>query len=164
MLDRLLITRHAKSSWDDPTLEDHDRPLNARGRRACDLLAGALHARGHSPNRIWCSSALRTRETATRLMRTLPGAQVVEVVPEFYHASADKVLHWLAGHEEPEGALMLLGHNPGWAALVEHYTGEMRRTPTGATLVLERKDADAAWWDRAAWRAADWILPRDLES
>ena len=163
MLETLLLTRHAKSSWSDPALDDHERPLNARGRRACELLASALHARGHTPDRIWCSSAVRTRETATRLMRALPGPQTVEVVPDFYHASADKVLQHLAGAEEPDGALMLVGHNPGWQSLAEMFTGEVRRMPTGATLVLSRRTGDAAWWDTAAWSPADWLLPRELE-
>ena len=168
MLTKLLLTRHAKSDWGDPTLDDHERPLNARGRRACELLADALHARGHGPDRIWCSSAVRTRETATRLMRALPGPQTVEVFPGFYHASAAKVLDILAGEEarlgELDGGLMLLGHNPGWQSLVEHYTGTVRRMPTGATLVLGRADRDKPVWERAAWTPLDWLLPRELET
>ena len=166
MLQKLLLTRHAKSDWGDPTLDDHERPLNARGREACVLLASALHARGHSPDRIWCSSAVRTRETATRLMRALPGPQTVEVFPDFYHASANRVLDILAGEEariaELDGGLMLLGHNPGWQGLVEHYTGDMRRMPTGATLVLGRTDPGKPAWERGAWTPLDWLKPKDL--
>ena len=167
MLAQLLVTRHAKSSWSDPTLDDHERPLNARGRRACELLAGALHRRGFVPDIVWCSSAVRTRETADRLLSALPGApdvrHRVEVVPGFYHASAERVLGYLAGRSEPEGTLMLLGHNPGWQSLAEHFTGSVRRMPTGATLVLGRVARPAAVWEARAWREVDWILPRELE-
>ena len=60
---RLILTRHAKSAWDDPRLEDFDRPLNRRGLRAALELGEWLHSRGYEPDQVLCSSAQRTRET-----------------------------------------------------------------------------------------------------
>ena len=158
----LLLMRHAKSSWNDPSLDDHDRPLNARGRRDCPIVANALHARGFAPDLIWASSAVRTRETAERMMRALPGAQTVVRVPEFYHASAGRVLDSLAQSDEPEGKLMLLGHNPGWSQLVELLGGGVHRMPTAAVAVFARKDADEPWWSASAWRLVDMMTPKEI--
>jgi len=74
MLSRLLLMRHAKSSWSDGELTDHERPLNERGRRAASAVGAALTARGFAPEIIWSSDAKRTRETAMRLIRAIPGA------------------------------------------------------------------------------------------
>lgn len=60
---RLILVRHAKSGWDDPGLDDHDRPLAPRGRRAAGWLGTALRDGGFLPETILCSSALRTRQT-----------------------------------------------------------------------------------------------------
>ena len=160
----LLVMRHAKSSWDSPELDDHDRPLNARGRRDCPVMANALHARGFAPDTIWTSSAERTRETAERLMRALSGAQTVIRIPSFYHASADRVLDILAQSEEPDGKLMLLGHNPGWSHLVEALGGGVHRMPTAAVAVFKRKIEDEPIWSPMAWRLVDMLIPKELHA
>lgn len=163
MLERLLFMRHAKSSWSDGTLTDHQRPLNDRGRRAADAVGQALTARGLAPDMIWCSDAKRTRETAIRLIRAIPGAQSIEYVSDFYHASAQIALNVCDARGEPEqGALMLLGHNPGWGELHGMFTGRYDDYPTGACTVLKR-DNEGPWLSPASWRVADFILPRELE-
>jgi len=86
--------RHAKSSWSDGQLTDHERPLNNRGRRAAAEIGSTLHARGYAPDIIWSSDAKRTRETAMLLIREIPGAQTVHYNSEFYHASVETVLKW----------------------------------------------------------------------
>src|SRR5947207_680454 len=60
---QLLVLRHAKSSWDDSGLEDHERPLAQRGLRAVKLLGDHLRDTGVHPTQVLCSSARRTRET-----------------------------------------------------------------------------------------------------
>jgi len=155
MLSHLLLMRHAKSSWSDGSLSDHERPLNKRE---------ALTARGYAPDTIWSSDATRTRQTAMRLIRAIPGAQTVNYNAGFYHASVQQVLMICGKQVEPEGKLMLLGHNPGWAALHEYFTGQYHDYPTGVCTVLKRLyDSDGDWLDPASWRMIDLILPRDLE-
>ena len=156
--------RHAKSSWSDGSLSDHERPLNARGESAAIAVGNALTARGYPPNIIWSSDAARTRQTAMRLIRAIPGAQIVNYNSEFYHASLETVLTICGKQIEPEGRLMLLGHNPGWAALHEYFTGQYHAYPTGACTVLARTDkGDGDWLAPKSWRMIDLILPRELE-
>lgn len=165
MLNRLLLMRHAKSSWSDGTLSDHDRPLNERGKRAATAIGAALTARGFAPDIIWSSDAKRTRETAMRLIRAIPGAQTVNYTPDFYHASVETVLRACGEAKEPDHPLMLLGHNPGWSNLHEYFTGQAHDYPTGACTVLTRKtNGISDWLDPAAWRFVDLILPRDLDA
>ena len=164
MLTHLLLMRHAKSSWDDPDMTDHERPLNARGRRAATAVGETLTARGYAPDLIWSSDAKRTRETAMRLIRAIPGAQTVEYFSEFYHASPDQVLGVALREGEPDAErLMWLGHNPGWSALSHKFTGVATDFPTGACAVLERIE-DGYWLSPDSWRAVDFVLPRELEA
>jgi len=122
MLSRLLLMRHAKSSWSDGEMSDHERPLNDRGRRSATAVGAALTARGYAPDIIWSSDAKRTRETAIRLIRAIPGPQTINYTADFYHASAETVLSVCGKTVEPDQPLMLLGHNPGWAALHQYFT------------------------------------------
>ena len=164
MLPRLLLMRHAKSSWSNGELSDHERPLNDRGRRAATAIGAALTARGFAPDIIWSSDAKRTRETAMHLIRSIPGAQTVTYAPDFYHASAETVLRACGKELEPDQPLMLLGHNPGWSQLHQYFTGQRHEYPTGACTVLTRKQNNISdWLDPAAWVFTDLILPRSLE-
>jgi len=165
MLTHLLLMRHAKSSWSDGSLSDHERPLNKRGRRAAEMVGQALTARGYPPDLIWASDSKRTRETAMLLIRAIPGAQTVEYTPDFYHASERQVLTLCQKQAEPDGRLMLLGHNPGWAGLHYYFTGQSHRFPTAACTVLKRVSDDGRnWMAPERWRMIDLILPRELEN
>jgi len=165
MLDHLLLMRHAKSSWSDGTLTDHERPLNKRGRKSAEAVGAALYARGYAPDIIWSSDSKRTRETAMLLIRTIPGAQQANYNPDFYHASADQVLSICGKQIEPDGNLMLLGHNPGWASLHEYFTRQSADFPTAACTVLKRTcKGNGDWLSPDSWRMIDFVLPRDLMS
>ncbi|WP_371398021.1 histidine phosphatase family protein [Fretibacter rubidus] len=163
MASHLLLMRHAKSSWDDSGLSDHERPLNKRGRRASGLVARTLVARGYAPDVIWSSDAARTLETAKRLIRIIPGAQTVHHNPALYHASANTMLTIMQRESEPGGRLMIMAHNPGMAELYNLITGHYHRFPTGACAVFKRI-GKAPWHDPQSWRVVDMVLPRDLEA
>lgn len=165
MLSHLLLMRHAKSSWSDGSLSDHERPLNKRGEKAAIAVGEALTARGYPPDIIWSSDSTRTRQTAMRLIRAIPGAQTVNYNPDFYHAGVETVLGVCGKQIEPAGRLMLLGHNPGWAGLHEYFTGQYHDYPTAACTVLARTDkGDGDWLAPASWRMIDLIVPRELEA
>ena len=165
MLPRLLLMRHAKSSWADDQMSDHERPLNDRGRRAATAMGQALTARGYAPDIIWSSDAKRTRETAMLLIRAIPGPQTINYTSDFYHASVETVLSVCGKAIEPDQPLMLLGHNPGWSELHHYFTGQPHDYPTGACTVLTRKDNGISdWLNPAAWKFTDLILPRSLET
>jgi phosphohistidine phosphatase len=112
-MKRLYLLRHAKSSWDDPTLADHDRPLAPRGRRAAKVIAKHLGRKGISPELVLCSPSKRTRQTLKRLAPGLGKKADVQIEPELYAAPARSLLEVL--HEVPDEveSVMLIGHNPG---------------------------------------------------
>lgn len=139
---RLILTRHAKSAWDDPMMADHDRPLNARGRRAALELGEWLGSRGYEPDQVLCSAALRTRETwATVAIAPLEVTPRVEFSEVLYHASPDVMLKLLG--RATGDTVMMLGHNPGIAEFARSLPArapshpDFSRYPTGATLVVD---------------------------
>jgi phosphohistidine phosphatase len=91
-MKRLILTRHAKSSWDDPLMNDHDRPLNERGKAAAADLGQWLASRGYVPSEVLCSDAVRTRATFSGLAPALPGAPVLDLKPALYPAGPDVML------------------------------------------------------------------------
>lgn len=139
---RLILTRHAKSAWDDPTLADHDRPLNDRGRRSARELGDWMASRGYEPEEVLCSSAKRTQETWAMVAGApLEVRPLLRIEPGLYHAGPDKMLTILRTASQP--TVMMLGHNPGISELAALLPArvpmdpEFRRYPTAATLVVD---------------------------
>lgn len=166
MTRTLVLMRHAKSGWGDPLQPDHERPLNARGRRAAASIGAWLSARGHLPDDALVSSAARTRESWQRLAAQLPTRPDAEIVSGLYNAPAARMLRVLRGARGER--TLLLGHNPGTAELAailaRHAPAHPRFSdfPTGATLVLEFPISD---WSQLAPRTGeprDFVTPRDL--
>ena len=110
---RLLLLRHAKSSWDEPHLADHDRPLSGRGRRATSSLRGHLSKVDVLPELVLCSSAVRTKETLDGIRRALPPGTKVEIERDLYAANVDDLLTRLRRVSENTASVMVIGHNPG---------------------------------------------------
>jgi phosphohistidine phosphatase len=105
---QLLLLRHAKSSWDDPSLADEDRPLAPRGRKAAKRLGAYVRRERIAVGVVLCSSAKRARETLD-LVRP-PGEIVIE--RELYHATAAELLERLRRVPDEVDAVMLIGHEP----------------------------------------------------
>lgn len=143
---RLLLARHAKSSWDDASLSDHDRPLNDRGRRAAPAVGAALRERGFVPELVYSSTSVRTRETWAAMEPELGESVEVDFQPDLYLASPGTMMGVIQSAPPHTKSLMILAHNPGTQALAVGLaaTGnrqdllEMRmKFPTGAVSVLE---------------------------
>lgn len=113
----LQLMRHAKSSWDDPSLDDRDRPLNRRGRDAADSMGARLAAAGAAPGLILCSTAARARETCDRLVAAFAVSPPRRFDDRLYLASAGRVLALLRGLDGAPLTVMVVGHNPGMQAL-----------------------------------------------
>ena len=111
-MHRLLLLRHAKSSWDDPSLADHDRPLAPRGHRAAERMADHLRSSVPHPDLVLCSPALRTRETLDRMSNAFGDAEVV-VDDELYGAGDDELLERLRAVDDRFETVAVIGHNPG---------------------------------------------------
>jgi phosphohistidine phosphatase len=107
---RLFLLRHAKSSWDDPRLDDHDRPLAPRGLRASAVMAEHLRQERIAPTLVLCSPARRTRETLERVM-PLDRAEV-RIEDELYRASSKDLLQRLREVPDEVDSVMLIGHQP----------------------------------------------------
>jgi phosphohistidine phosphatase len=162
---RLHLLRHAKSSWDDPGLTDHDRPLAPRGVRAATGIGRRLRETGVAPELILCSSARRARDTLALL--ELAGA--VSIEPALYGASSRALLERVRRVREELPSLMLIGHNPDMQSLATLLAAESplrlelaMKFPTGALATLEHTGA----WSDLSWgccELTEFMRPRDLE-
>lgn len=167
----LHLLRHAKSSWDDPTLADRDRPLAPRGRRAGRAIAGWVREQGVAPDLVVCSPAARTRETLELVAAGFPAGQPprIEYEAAIYGASADGLLEVLRRLPAEGRAVMLVGHQPAIQdlalLLVAGDTGRDRLTgklPTGA---LATFSIPVPWAEVAVGcaRLTAYVKPRELE-
>ena len=144
----IYLLRHAKSSWDDPELQDHERPLAKRGRKAVALLHDHLRESGVAPDLVLCSSAVRAIQTLEGVRGGFPPGTRVETEAGLYAASAGSLLGRLRRLPEDTGSVMLVGHNPGLEDLAAELAGDgdpdaraalEAKYPTGglATLAFE---------------------------
>ena len=165
-MKRLILTRHAKSAWDDPLTPDHDRPLNERGKAAAADLGQWLASRGYVPQKVLCSDAVRTRQTWSGIAPALPATPLMELKPALYHAGVDVMLAVLK-HAQAD-VVMMIGHNPGIAEFAEKLVAqaplnaEFSRYPTGATLVA---DFAVESWDQVGFGqgvTVDFVIPREM--
>jgi phosphohistidine phosphatase len=166
---RLLLLRHAKSSWDDPDLADHDRPLASRGHRASDAMADHLRRERITPRLVLCSSSRRTRETLDRIAVAWDDEVEVRVEPDLYTASDGGLLARLRQVPDEVESVLLIGHQPavGELAIALARGGpEARRArrkfPTAALATLE---FEGSWRDLAPGSAemVAFVRPKDLD-
>jgi phosphohistidine phosphatase len=167
-IKHLFLLRHAKSSWDDPTLADHDRPLAPRGRRAARVIAEHLRRKGIAPELVLCSPSRRTRQTLTRIAPGLGENADVQIDSELYTASAAELLEVLREVPDEVQSVMLIGHNPGiqdLALSLARGGSEVVRVrskfPTAALATLE---LDGSWRELAPGSAelVSLVKPKDL--
>ena len=168
-MKRLHLLRHAKSSWDDPSLPDRDRPLAPRGRKAARRLARWFEEHDVRPELVLCSPALRATQTVDRVLAEL-GSPEVAVEEGLFHASAAELLERVQMLPDSICEAFLVGHNPGLGdlCLLLARPGPKRdrvaiNLPTGALAVLEF-DVDAwAELEPACADLARLVLPRELD-
>ena len=165
-MKRLILTRHAKSSWDDPLTPDHDRPLNERGKAAAADLGQWLASRGYVPDQVLCSDAERTRKTFAGIAPALPGGLTMDLKPALYHAGPDVMLAVL--RHAVGDVVMMIGHNPGIAEFAARlvakapHNAEFMRYPTGATLVVDFSIDSWAELEFGMGTVDDFIVPREI--
>lgn len=167
----LILMRHAKSSWKDRTLDDHDRPLNKRGRQAAPAMARWLAAQGHAPDTVLCSSARRARETLDLARAATPALPEPRIAPALDQASPSALLDELKNLPDSCTCALLIAHQPGLGELVRLLargvrTPELKRAfakfPTAAVAILE---ADIPAWNELGLETAelmDFAAPREL--
>jgi phosphohistidine phosphatase len=129
--------RHAKSSWRDSDLADHERPLNARGQWAAPWMGQWLRSRGISLDQIVTSSAVRALDTAKVIAEELEYGGSVVVSPRLYMADVSGILAVIAEAEPSTQALLILGHNPGISEAASLLTGVELDMPTAGLAWIE---------------------------
>ncbi|WP_407495117.1 SixA phosphatase family protein [Pseudooceanicola sp. MF1-13] len=162
MTKRLILMRHAKSSWATPGQDDHDRPLNKRGRKSAKALGKWFRDNGIAPEVILCSDAARTIETFENLK--MDGQLILR--PDLYLAEPDRILQVL---QQAEGAsAMIIGHNPGIGEFAQRLVttppphARFADYPTGATLVVDVPLEDWKAGHFGTSRVVNFITPREL--
>jgi phosphohistidine phosphatase len=158
----LLLLRHAKSSWDDPGVLDHDRPLAPRGRRASRAIGSYLREHEIPISLVLCSSALRARETVELVD---PGGEL-QIEEELYGASAHQLLERLRRIPWGVDVVMLVGHNPSIEQLARDLAANPdqlagRKYPTGG---LAWFSFTGPWHSlgRAGAELTTFVTPREL--
>ncbi len=146
---RLILTRHAKSAWDNPSMDDFDRPLNARGRRSARELGDWLASRGYDPEEVLCSTARRTVDTWERVSQAVFETRpALRLEAALYLADPGEIMNVLKAASAQTA--MILGHNPGIAEFAAQLPAhppldpDFRRYPTAATLVVDFQIEDWA--------------------
>jgi phosphohistidine phosphatase len=159
----LLLMRHAKSSWDDPSQDDHDRPLNKRGLRDAPEMGELLVDQSLVPDSITCSTAVRAYETARIVAESCRSPAVLRATAELYHADLAAWQHVIRQLPPESERALCVGHNPGIEMLLSELTDESHHMATAALAVLELRIDD--WADFAPSKPLQhWMLwrPKDL--
>jgi len=171
-MKRLAILRHAKSSWDDPGLDDFNRPLNERGWKAARRLGRELEKRRIKFDLVLSSSSARTRETIDGVKRHYDFSAPIKFEQDIYLASESTLLALVRSLDETVKAPLIVGHNPGLEMLIADLTEDddqglrqriKGKLPTGAFTMLE---LEAKHWSdvgKGGGKIVELILPRELD-
>ena len=152
-MKHLHFLRHAKSSWDDPDLADHERPLAPRGKKATRRIAEHVRDAGIAPDLVLCSTALRARQTLAGLLPVLGGDVDVRIEEGLYGASVGDLLARLRAVDDGIASVLVVGHNPtlhGLALKLTERGDLLERFPTGALASLAFTTGWAELGDGAA--------------
>jgi len=133
----LLLLRHAKSSWKDANVDDHERRLKERGRKEGRKMGRLIAAETLMPETIVSSSARRCRQTADQLIHHSDYRGEVRMTPELYDADASKLREFARKLSDQASRVMLIGHNPGLEEFLESLVGEHTPLGTGALAQVE---------------------------
>ena len=163
-MKRLILVRHAKSSWKNAALADSERPLSGRGKRDAPRMGARLAGLGLLPDIILASPARRARKTASLLAGEIPAAAGrILVDPALYEANAGVLLERVRALDERWQQVMLIGHNPGLTDFANLLTAAgIDNIPTCGVLVA---DLDLAFWRQSepgCGRAALYVVPKGL--
>ena len=164
----LYLLRHAKSSWDDPSLDDFDRPLSKRGRKAAPLIGRYMAEHGWQPDLALISPAVRARNTWELVSAELRAPVETRFEPTIYMAEPDALLALLR-ETDTLRSVILVGHNPGLEQLAAILAGPGSDPQARARMAEKFPTAALARFEVAAMEPdgatlTDFIRPRDLPS
>ena len=169
-MKRIVLIRHAKSSWSNPEQEDIARPLNQRGRLSATLMAAQLQELDAVPDAVWCSPATRTLETWSRMSAVLGPLEAAEH-KALYMADPDAMLQVLQASDDTAQTVAIVGHQPGVSAFARKLSDGKVNTncarafthfPTAGVAVLT---TEAERWSDLAFKSCQFThfsVPKDL--
>lgn len=169
---RLILLRHAKSAWDNPSVADFDRPLSNRGRKAAPVVGAYLARRGLVPGLVLTSSAKRAVETLDLMSAGWQTKPTVRKLKSLYLAMPREMLRRVQAVGKEPDSIMLVGHNPGIADLANwlcsHGKAEpraklARKFPTGAVAVIEFDVEDWGEVDAETGTLVEFMTPKEIE-
>ncbi len=136
--------RHAKSSWDDASLSDFDRPLNDRGLRTAPFMGKLMHEKGFEPAIILSSRAERAKQTTLMVKDVGRFSCEIQFDDRIYEAGPNGMRQVVSEIDDAHVSAMLVGHNPGIEGFVRFLTGDLEPMPTAALAVI---DLDIDKWN-----------------
>lgn len=136
-MKNLILMRHAKSSWGDVSLPDHERPLNQRGKRDAPRMGNHLREQGISLDAILSSTAVRARATAEGFLQEYTFEGQVIYVDDLYHADPETIISIL--NKLPAGidTVMVIAHNPGLDNFLEMVCDECGHMTTASVALIK---------------------------
>jgi phosphohistidine phosphatase len=136
-MKKLLIIRHSKSSWKDPSKEDYDRPLNKRGKRDAPFMGRLLNNNGLFPDKIVSSGAKRARKTAKIIKEQLVFEKDIEFNDDIYYKDEEDIVSLIKQTSDDVETLYLIGHNPMLNFLAYHFVDFVENIPTTGIVSVE---------------------------
>lgn len=169
---RLYLLRHAKSSWSDPSLHDFDRPLNKRGLKDAPRMGAWMKKHDHQPDRILCSSSMRTKQTLGGILTGFDGEFSLALLDDLYEGNAPDYLLLLRDHAQTSRNVMIIGHNTGLQEIALRLAGKgdhaqiadmEYKYPTAAMAIFNF--AADSWNDVTAGsgQLVNFVKPRELD-
>ena len=142
----LTLMRHAKSSWDDFSISDFDRPLNARGDIAAPLMGEVLKKKGFKPDLLLCSPAPRAKTTAKIVADIIDyGAENIRYHDSIYESSQMNIMMIINALDEGVDSCMIVGHNPAFTGVINALSAfKLENLPTAGIVTFT---FDSAWAD-----------------
>lgn len=148
-MKNIILIRHAKSSWTNMTLSDHDRPLNGRGEKNAPEMGKRLKKNNINPDQIISSSAKRAWSTAKKIAKEIgyPKDSLVKT-KELFHANTLGIINFIRNLEDTNTTVMIFGHNPGFTACVNALSNSgIANIPTCGVASIE---LDIEKWSQTA--------------
>jgi phosphohistidine phosphatase len=170
---RLLLLRHAKSSWSEPGASDHERPLNRRGQEAAPRIGAYLARHKLIPDRVLVSTARRTRETWDLVAAEAPAAPPPTFTERLYDATSRVLIEVFRDAAPEVKSLLVVGHNPGLQEVAQALiaSGDLddrerlrEKLPTGGLVVIDFAIADWSKLHTRSGRLERFVVPRMLET
>jgi phosphohistidine phosphatase len=163
-MKKLLLLRHAKSSWKDAGMKDFDRPLNKRGLKDAELIGKFIGTKKVRPVLFISSPAERARQTVELVVTSAALQGELRFDERIYEASVSRLFEVISQIEDNVDVVLLVGHNPGFAELLHGLTGEMRDFSTaglaGIELNIEKWSKVRASVGHLKW----FVAPKDLKN